>query len=170
MENVKESTKEKEIKIKKGYKNIEMVELGEGDDKKNSKMRKEMMKKKVEKKNMAKDIKERKMKKEEKNNTDQIKGLKVEGLNGEYFDMLQKANEISSRKKVVLMLGGNIGNDEPETALEFCRKICGSLQQGDVVRVGFDLKRNLATILAAYKDSSGFRRTFNLNLFARINN
>ena len=67
------------------------------------------------------------------------------------------------------MLGGNIGNDTPENAIEFCRKISSCLQEGDLVLIGFDLKKNPATILAAYNDAAGYTRDFNLNLLTRIN-
>ena len=67
------------------------------------------------------------------------------------------------------MLGGNIGNETPENAIEFCRKIRASLQEGDLVLIGFDLKKNPHTILAAYNDAAGFTRDFNLNLLHRIN-
>jgi uncharacterized SAM-dependent methyltransferase len=38
----------------------------------------------------------------EENLTSKIPELKMTGLNGEYFEMLDKANEISSRRKVIL--------------------------------------------------------------------
>src|SRR5215212_5043531 len=40
----------------------------------------------------------------------QITGLKLHGLNGEYFEMLEKAKTLSAKVKIVLFLGGNIGN------------------------------------------------------------
>ena len=36
--------------------------------------------------------------------------------------------------------------------------------------IGFDLKKDPSTILAAYNDSEGITRDFNLNLLDRINN
>jgi uncharacterized SAM-dependent methyltransferase len=39
-----------------------------------------------------------------------------------------------------------------------------------MVLIGFDLKKNPKKILAAYDDSEGFTREFNLNLLRRINN
>ena len=67
------------------------------------------------------------------------------------------------------MLGGNLGNETPENALAFCRKMRSVLQEGDILLVGFDLKKHPATILAAYNDAAGFTRDFNLNLLHRIN-
>jgi len=43
------------------------------------------------------------------------------------------------------------------------------LNPGDLVRVGLDLKKDPATILAAYNDKSGVTKAFSLNLLTRIN-
>src|SRR4051812_25544086 len=39
-----------------------------------------------------------------------VRGLNIKGLNGEYIEMLKKANQLSSKRKVVLFMGSNIGN------------------------------------------------------------
>ena len=100
---------------------------------------------------------------------DKIKGLKVQGLNGEYFEMLKHVNEISTKKKVILFLGGNIGNFEVPEANAFCRQLKSYLQSGDLALIGFDLKKHPRIIRAAYNDSEGFTKEFNLNLLRRIN-
>ncbi|WP_034256690.1 L-histidine N(alpha)-methyltransferase [Adhaeribacter aquaticus] len=98
-----------------------------------------------------------------------IPGLLVTGLNGEYFDMLEKANQLSKKNKVVLFLGSNIGNMFPEKCLEFCRHLYQMLLPGDILVMGVDLKKHPQTILSAYNDRQGFTRNFNLNLLNRIN-
>jgi uncharacterized SAM-dependent methyltransferase len=45
----------------------------------------------------------------------------------------------------------------------------GHLAVGDLVLIGFDLKKDPRTILAAYNDKGGITRRFNLNLLRRIN-
>jgi len=95
--------------------------------------------------------------------------LKVEGLNGEYFKMLEQVKNLSNKTKVVLFLGGNIGNVTLEKAESFCKELRSHLNVGDIVIVGFDLKKDPKTILNAYNDSAGFTRDFNLNLLNRIN-
>jgi L-histidine N-alpha-methyltransferase len=169
LEIFKERTKDLAITLKNGFNSFDLVELGAGDATKSMFLLKELVDTNVDFTYMPIDISSSMIKYLEESLPNKIQGLKVEGLNGEYFEMLQKANAISSRKKVVLMLGGNIGNDTPENAVEFCRKICGSLQEGDLFLVGFDLKKNPSIILAAYNDSSGYTRQFNLNLLLRIN-
>jgi dimethylhistidine N-methyltransferase len=89
-----------------------------------------------------------------------LKDLKVRGFTGEYLDMLSEAASSSDRKKAVLFLGSNIGNLE---------QIRSALRPGDRLLIGFDLKKDPETILAAYNDAKGYTKAFNLNLLERIN-
>lgn len=98
-----------------------------------------------------------------------LPGLKVAGLNGDYFDMLKKAAAISDRRKVVLFLGSNIGNMPVNEAEGFCRELRNHLSPADMVLIGADLKKNPKTVLAAYNDKEGITKRFNLNLLERAN-
>jgi L-histidine N-alpha-methyltransferase len=98
-----------------------------------------------------------------------IPGLKITGLNGEYFDMLKKAASLSNRRKVVLFMGSNIGNMPIAEANQFCKVLREHLNPGDMALIGFDLKKSPKIILAAYNDSEGITKRFNLNLLLRIN-
>lgn len=95
--------------------------------------------------------------------------LRMKGLNGEYFDMLQQANTYSHKKKVVLFMGGNIGNFNTAAAHDFCHELRDYLMPGDLLLTGFDLKKNPQVILRAYNDDAGITRAFNFNLLTRIN-
>jgi dimethylhistidine N-methyltransferase len=99
----------------------------------------------------------------------QITGLTIHGLAGEYFQMLSAAHKISSNKKLVLFLGANIGNFKFNEMPAFLMKLKSLLSAGDMILIGFDLKKNPQTILSAYNDKEGFTRDFNLNLLNRIN-
>lgn len=170
MEIFTERTHDLAIALKNGFNNFDLVELGAGDATKSSYLLKELVGMGADFTYMPIDISSSMINYLEQTLPQKIVGLKVEGLNGEYFEMIEKANHISSRKKVVLMLGGNIGNETPENALTFCASLRSALQVGDVMLIGFDLKKNPKTILAAYNDAAGFTRDFNLNLLTRINN
>lgn len=98
-----------------------------------------------------------------------IPNLKVHGLSGEYLEQVLEAHRLSKRKKVILFLGSSIGNFELHEAHNFLRKLYDEIEFGDVVLIGFDLKKNPHQILKAYNDSEGITRDFNLNLLARIN-
>ncbi|WP_442588020.1 L-histidine N(alpha)-methyltransferase [Pedobacter sp. AW31-3R] len=169
MEIFRERTGDLAVTLKNGFNTFDLVELGAGDATKSSYLLKELMDMQVDFTYMPIDISSGMVDYLEQELPRKIDGLKVQGLNGEYFEMLEKANEISGRKKVVLMLGGNIGNETPENALAFCRNIRSVLQEGDLVLVGFDLKKNPGIVLSAYNDAAGFTRDFNLNLLQRIN-
>src|SRR6185436_1521945 len=79
-----------------------------------------------------------------------IDGLNIYGLNGEYIEMLKRSNEISSRRKLVLFMGSNIGNMNHDEAIEFCTQVRSCLQPGDCLLIGFDLKKDPQIILSAY--------------------
>jgi len=98
-----------------------------------------------------------------------LPGIQITGLNGEYFDMLEKAASLSNKRKVVMFLGSNIGNMQVDEAERFCRELREHLSAGDMMLIGFDLKKNPKTILAAYNDKGGITKQFNLNLLERIN-
>ncbi len=98
-----------------------------------------------------------------------LPGLRFTGLNGDYFDMLTKAASLSDNRKVVMFLGSNIGNMATVEAERFCAELRKHLSPGDMLLIGFDLKKNPATVLAAYNDKKGITRRFNLNLLERIN-
>jgi len=98
-----------------------------------------------------------------------LPGIRINGLNGEYFAMLTKAAAVSDRRKVILFLGSNIGNMPVADAINFSKELRKHLNEGDMALIGFDLKKNPATILAAYNDKGGITRRFNLNLLNRIN-
>jgi len=96
-------------------------------------------------------------------------GIKVSGLNGEYFQMLDKLSNQSGNRKVVMCLGGNIGNMTIEDSHAFCRSLRQYLSPGDMVIIGFDLVKNPAIIRYAYDDREGITSRFNLNLLRRMN-
>ena len=95
--------------------------------------------------------------------------LSVHPMNHEYFKALEEMSRKSTCKKVILFLGSNIGNFSEKEADVFFSRLAELLQPGDQLLTGFDLKKDPALILAAYNDSKGVTRDFNLNLLRRIN-
>lgn len=95
--------------------------------------------------------------------------LQFNGLVGDYFDTLSFHCSIPGTRKVVMCLGGNIGNMTVEESNDFCKKLRGYLQPGDQCIIGFDLVKHPAVIKRAYDDRDGVTREFNLNLLKRIN-
>lgn len=98
-----------------------------------------------------------------------IPGIRLQGLNGEYMEKMHQVNTFSPNRKIVLFMGANIGNMNIQQATQFCRQLHDHLQPGDLLLIGFDLKKHPRTILDAYNDRQGITREFNLNLLKRIN-
>lgn len=98
-----------------------------------------------------------------------ISDLKIHGYADEYFSALKSINELSDKGKIILFLGSTIGNMEHEEVVRFCSELRTCLSEKDVCLIGFDLRKDPEIIRAAYNDSGGLTREFNLNLLRRIN-
>lgn len=148
---------------------FDLIELGAGDAMKSSFLLKNLVENKADFTYMPIDISGNILSVLDEKLNNEIPELEMVSLEGEYFDMLDKATSISKRRKVVLFLGGNIGNMDFEEAHHFCREVKRKLNRGDIFLVGFDLKKNPHVILDAYNDKTGITAAFNLNLLSRIN-
>ncbi|NQZ01258.1 MAG: L-histidine N(alpha)-methyltransferase [Bdellovibrionales bacterium] len=93
----------------------------------------------------------------------------IQGLVSEYFGGLSWLTENQANRNLVLFLGSNIGNFNEPTAMRFLRHLWHSLNDGDLVLIGFDLKKDLDVMYNAYNDSQGVTKEFNLNVLDRIN-
>jgi L-histidine N-alpha-methyltransferase len=98
-------------------------------------------------------------------------GLHLRGLVGEYFDGMRALSDAGATQgsKLVLLLGSNLGNFSHAQARGFLRRLWSALDDGDLLLVGFDLKKDVEILLAAYNDSEGVTSAFNLNLLHRLN-
>jgi dimethylhistidine N-methyltransferase len=99
----------------------------------------------------------------------EIPQLTVTPQQGEYFGVLEDLAQHSDRPKLILFMGSNIGNLLHPIAIDFLQKLAATMQEDDRLFVGFDLKKDPATILAAYNDSQGVTASFNTNVLERIN-
>lgn len=148
---------------------FDLIELGAGDAIKSIYLLKEMIARKLEFSYLPIDISAHVISNLEVKLPLQLPGLDINGLHGDYLDMLDQATTISERRKVVLFMGGNIGNMNPDDAESFLKSMRRLLSKRDLLIIGFDLKKNPKQILSAYNDSKGITASFNLNLLARIN-
>jgi dimethylhistidine N-methyltransferase len=73
------------------------------------------------------------------------------------------------RRKVGFFPGSTVGNFTPAEALRFLRQAHRTVGAGGALLIGVDLKKDKATLDAAYADSQGVTARFNLNLLQRIN-
>jgi len=93
--------------------------------------------------------------------------LKVEGKQGEYFQVLKTLR--NQKRKIILFLGSNIGNLLDKHSKKFINQLSAVLNKGDKLILGVDRKKSKSIVLPAYNDAQGFSRDFNLNLLRRIN-
>lgn len=148
---------------------FDLIELGAGDAMKSSYLLEYLTKENIDFTYMPIDISGNILSVLSEKMSKELPDLEILPLEGDYFDMLDKAMSISQRRKVVLFLGGNIGNMDMGESYHFCRELRRKLNRGDILLVGFDLKKNPHTILNAYNDNAGITSSFNLNLLIRIN-
>ncbi len=148
---------------------FDLIELGAGDATKSIHLLKELISRNLEFSYLPIDISAHVIRDLEEKLPEQLPGLNIQGFNGDYLDMLQKASEFSNRRKVVLFMGANIGNMDVMEAEKFCMSLRSLLAKDDMLIIGFDLKKNPKQILAAYDDREGITSAFNLNLLNRIN-
>ncbi|MDY6967078.1 MAG: L-histidine N(alpha)-methyltransferase [Spirochaetota bacterium] len=95
--------------------------------------------------------------------------MKIEGLVAEYFEGLKWLSCDNQGHNVVLFLGSSIGNFSHSEARVFLFSLWNALNDGDIILIGFDLKKDIQTLTKAYNDSQGITARFNLNLLNRIN-
>jgi L-histidine N-alpha-methyltransferase len=96
-------------------------------------------------------------------------GLEVYGIVGDFHRHLEKIPPHTGRR-LVLFLGGTLGNLYRDERIELLGQIRGLLAPDDRLLVGFDLVKDKALIEAAYNDSQGVTAEFNRNMLRVINN
>ncbi len=72
-------------------------------------------------------------------------------------------------RRLAFFPGSSIGNFDPDAAVAFLAMIAEMVGPGGRLLIGVDLKKDQATLEAAYDDALGVTAAFNLNLLARIN-
>ena len=70
--------------------------------------------------------------------------------------------------KVAFFPGSSIGNFDPAAAVRLLRGIADMVGPGGHLLIGVDLKKDIATLNAAYNDTRGVTAAFNRNLLQRI--
>jgi L-histidine Nalpha-methyltransferase len=148
---------------------FDIVELGAGDASKSVHLLQKALERHISHRYHPIDISENVISYLEETLPARLPGMHIEGYTGEYFHMLEQLNKDCKGPKLVLFLGATIGNMLPEEATYFCKELHTYLKEGDLLLIGFDLKKDPATILSAYNDAAGITKAFNLNLLHRIN-
>lgn len=147
-----------------------LVDLGAGDGKKTKILLEALRDRDTDFTYVPIDISEAAMKSLVASVHDEMPDLCVQGLVCEYADGVRYLGRMGvDRRSLVLFLGSNIGNFNRVQANGFLRRLWSALHTDDYALIGFDLKKDIEILLAAYNDSQGATHEFNLNLLHRIN-
>jgi len=152
-----------------GDQEFDLIELGAGDGTKTKVLLEYFLEKKAQFNYAPIDISQNVLDLLSDDLCQNMPAVSCQPLQGDYFDVLGRLSQSRQIKKVVLFLGANIGNLKPSESLDFLTKVQKSLSPGDLLIIGFDLKKDPSVILNAYNDSAGITAAFNLNLLSRIN-
>lgn len=101
--------------------------------------------------------------------SDALPALPIEPVCADYTSALQALRAHSSRPQLLLFLGSSIGNYPDPDAASLLRGVRMQMAAGDAFLVGFDLRKDPWIVHAAYNDTRGLTRAFNLNLLHRLN-
>jgi L-histidine N-alpha-methyltransferase len=94
-------------------------------------------------------------------------GIAVRGLVCDFELDLERIPVAAPR--VIALLGGTIGNFEPQQRAGFLRRISNLLGPEDRFLLGTDLVKDRRTLEAAYNDSQGVTADFNKNVLSVLN-
>ena len=148
---------------------FDLIELGAGDGKKTKILLQHLVAKKYDFNYLPIDISQHVLEELRDSLRNEIPEVKVKIQQGTYFKTLENLADYNNRRKVILVLGSNIGNLLHENAINFLRNIQKAMNLEDRLFMGFDQKKDPQKILDAYNDKTGITEAFNKNLLARIN-
>jgi len=94
-------------------------------------------------------------------------GLHVHGIIGEFSRHLDAIPPAAGR--LLIFLGGTIGNFTPGAARRFLAHLAGVMQPGEHFLLGVDLIKDISRLEAAYNDARGVTAEFNRNILRAVN-
>jgi len=93
--------------------------------------------------------------------------LRIHGVVGDFLLHLEEIP--AGGRRLVIFLGGTIGNFLPAEAREFLTHVGELMSSGDALLLGTDRIKDIARVEAAYNDSQGVTARFNLNILRVVN-
>lgn len=101
---------------------------------------------------------------------DQHDWLQVHALVGDYGGGLERLPlPTDEGRRLIVFLGGTLGNFEPADAVAMLKEIRGLMAPGDALLLGLDRVKDAARLEAAYDDGAGCTAAFNLNVLNVLN-
>lgn len=93
--------------------------------------------------------------------------LAVHGVVGDFTD--QRLYHLGQNPRMVVFLGGTIGNFAPSERVRLLESVRAQLGAGEWLLLGADLVKERETLLAAYDDAAGVTAEFNRNMLRVLN-
>lgn len=152
-----------------GENGFDLIELGAGDGKKTKVLLHYLAEQNIDFSYLPIDISQNVLDGLKESVEKEIPSIDIRPQQGTYFEVLEDLASYNSRKKVIMVLGSNIGNLLHPKAIEFLANIQEGMNADDQLFMGFDQKKNPQTILDAYNDKEGITAAFNKNVLHRIN-
>lgn len=146
-----------------------LIELGPGEGIKTTVLMRHFLKKRVDFTYLPIDISEKYLQHLRRKLLQEHSGFSIAPVQGDYMSGLAWVTKHVKGRNIVLFLGSSIGNFDLIGAEHFLISLHDQLKKGDLLLIGFDLKKSISILLKAYDDSEGLTRSFNLNLLKRIN-
>ena len=95
--------------------------------------------------------------------------LAVHALIGDYTGGLTNVPLPEDGRRLIVFLGGTLGNFEPGEARAMLEQIAGLMRGDDQLLLGVDRVKDTATLEAAYDDAEGVTADFNRNVLRVLN-
>ncbi len=161
--------KSKEIVSRAGCRTL--VELGSGSSSKTRALLDALVKVHGSARYAPLDVSESALRESSEQLVSEYPQLEIQGYVGDFDKSLRSLleNEADSGDRLVLFLGGTIGNFSPEKRRGFLKTLRKGLNSGDHLLIGVDLVKDRATLEAAYYDAAGVTARFNKNLLSVLN-
>lgn len=97
---------------------------------------------------------------------EEYEGLQVHGVVGDFLAHLEHIPQ--GGRRLIVFLGGTIGNLGPEAAPAFLSSVFDEMDQGDFFLLGVQLITDVDRLEAAYNDSAGLSAAFNKNMLRAL--
>ncbi|GAB3682300.1 L-histidine N(alpha)-methyltransferase [Salinisphaera aquimarina] len=95
--------------------------------------------------------------------------LSVHALIGDYTGGIGNLPLPAQGRRLIVFLGGTLGNFEPDQARAMLGEIVGLLRGDDLLLLGVDRVKDTARLEAAYDDAQGITAEFNRNVLTVLN-
>ncbi len=152
---------------------VRLIELGSGSSTKTKYLIEALLERQEELHYLPIDVSESAVERSSRELLTAFPALSITGFVSDYHRALEHlATESRSPEgthSLILFLGSSIGNLDGPGAHNLLRDVRRALEPGESFLLGADLKKGEKELLAAYEDTMGITRAFNLNLLVRIN-